>query len=98
MDEYCKQLPPGMWERCGHLFTTLGRNRVFFVQLYCEIEELERREAAREDRPPGLARRQFDAVYSFNDYDLWIDSTIKSVDKCVKDLCTGLSKLLLVDK
>ena len=135
VDEYCKQLPSGMWERCGHsdagwaeigksfnkhlaalahrydriiadalyklpsasehLFSTLGRDRVFFVQLYCEIEELERREAARGDRPPGLARSQFNAVYSFDDYDLWIDSTRKSVDECVKELWAELSNQAL---
>ena len=74
-----------------HLFALVGREKVFFVQLYCSLSELERRERERGDRRPGLARSQFDAVYSFGDYDLQIDSTSRSVTECAEVLLLALS-------
>ncbi len=74
-----------------HLFSRLGRDRVFYVQLYCELRELERREAARGDRRSGLARSQFDSVYSFTGYDLRIDSTRSSANACARTLMDALS-------
>lgn len=69
-----------------HLFSLFGRRHVFYVQLFCELHELERREVARGDRPIGLARSQFDTLYSFADYDLKIDSTEKSIKTCAEEL------------
>ncbi len=48
---------------------------VFFVALHCDLEELERRERARGDRPPGDARRDFDTLHKFGQYDLELTST-----------------------
>ena len=69
-----------------HLFTKFDRKDVFLVQLFCELEELERRESIRGNRRLGLARSQFDLVYAFTDYDLRIDSTSRSVSECTKEL------------
>lgn len=72
------KLPPAI----NHLFSMFGRENVFFLQLFCELSELERREKARGDRRRGLARSQFDQIYAFRDYNLLIDSTFLSVEEC----------------
>lgn len=48
---------------------------VFFVGIHCPLEELERRERARNDRPIGDARRDFATVHKHMQYDFEIDST-----------------------
>ncbi|GEM_PF-412821 len=48
---------------------------VFFVGVQCPLPELERRERERGDRRPGEARRDFDRVHRFTEYDLAIDAT-----------------------
>jgi len=48
---------------------------VFFVGVHCPLDELERREAARADRPIGDARRDAATVHTFCTYDLEVDST-----------------------
>ena len=58
------KLPPVI----EHLFAALGRDRVFYVQLYCDLAELEHRELARGNRRNGLARSQFEHIYSFTGY------------------------------
>jgi chloramphenicol 3-O phosphotransferase len=75
-----------------HLYSVIDRKRLYFVVLYCEIDELERRETKRGNRKRGLARSQYGAVYSIEDYDLWIDSTEKSVAECVSELERGLTE------
>jgi len=72
-----------------HLISLAGRESVFCVQLFCSLIELERREIARSDRRIGLARSQFDNVYSLTDYDLRIDSSDKSPDDCAQELLTA---------
>lgn len=47
---------------------------VFFVGVHCPLEELERRELARGDRPVGDARRDFEACHLHTTYDLEVDS------------------------
>ena len=42
-----------------HLYSTIHRSDLFFVQLYCELKELEKREISRRNRRKGLARSQF---------------------------------------
>ena len=54
--------------------TLLAGYDVFFVGLHCSIEELERRERARGDRPVGDARRDLDIVHRWTTYDLELDS------------------------
>jgi len=48
---------------------------VFFVGIRCPLEELERRERERRDRPVGDARRDFETIHRHAVYDLEIDST-----------------------
>jgi chloramphenicol 3-O phosphotransferase len=69
-----------------HLFWTFGRDHVFYVQLFCDLSELERREMARGDRRKGLARSQFEQIYAFTEYDMQIDSTTLSIEECTQEL------------
>lgn len=78
-------------EARDHLFNAFGRSNVYYVQLFCGLEELDRRERERGDRRPGLARSQFDLVYQFSGFDARIDSTDKSVDECVEELIRNVS-------
>ena len=48
---------------------------LFFVGVHCPVEELERREKERGDRPLGTARKDFETIHTFNKYDLEIDGT-----------------------
>jgi chloramphenicol 3-O phosphotransferase len=48
---------------------------VFFVEVHCPLPELERRERQRGDRRSGEARRDFQTVRRFTEYDLAIDAT-----------------------
>ena len=74
-----------------HLFNIIGRKNIFYVQLFCSVEELERREIARGDRPRGLARNQFDDVYSFTEYDFKLDSSNLDIDECSSILIEKVS-------
>jgi chloramphenicol 3-O phosphotransferase len=48
---------------------------VFFVGVHCPLDELERREAVRGDRPRGDARRDFATIHAGVAYDFEIDMT-----------------------
>ena len=48
---------------------------VYYVGVYCELPELERRERERGDRVVGQARGQFHTVHQGMLYDLEIDTT-----------------------
>ena len=54
--------------------TTLSPFDVLFVKVFCPLDELERREIAREDRIIGLARFQFDLVHQHAIYDVEVDT------------------------
>jgi chloramphenicol 3-O phosphotransferase len=53
------------------------------VGLYCDVQELERREFARGDRRSGLAAGQAARVHGFCVNDLRLDTDQMSVDACV---------------
>lgn len=55
------------------LADTLAGQDVFFVGVHCALEELERRERERGDRPIGDARRDFHRIHSWCVYDLEVD-------------------------
>jgi chloramphenicol 3-O phosphotransferase len=57
---------------------------VVLVGVHCPPEELARREAARGDRPAGLALRQYDLVHAHGDYDLEVDSGAASPRACAE--------------
>jgi chloramphenicol 3-O phosphotransferase len=57
---------------------------VFFVGVHCPLPELERRERLRDDRRPGEARRDFQGVHRFTEYDLDIDATRPNEDNVAR--------------
>lgn len=59
----------------GALVQLLAAFDVFFVEVYCPLPELERRERERGDRPPGDARRDFETLSLDARYDLELDGT-----------------------
>jgi chloramphenicol 3-O phosphotransferase len=63
-------------ESVARLESVLSGLDVFFVGVHCPLEELERREAARGDRPIGDARRDLFAVHEHCTYDLEVDATL----------------------
>ncbi|MCR4520159.1 MULTISPECIES: chloramphenicol phosphotransferase CPT family protein [Bosea] len=56
------------------LADTLAGHDVFFVGVHCALEELERRERERGDRPIGDARRDFYRIHSYCLYDAEVDA------------------------
>lgn len=69
--EYIVETSEGM----QRLVSTLGQFDVFFVGVHCPLQELERREKARGDRPVGDARRDFLTVHAHVEYDFEVDGT-----------------------
>ncbi|WP_338554064.1 AAA family ATPase [Paenibacillus sp. KS-LC4] len=55
---------------------------ILFVGVRCSKEELTRREQSRGDRLIGLAHSQFDNVYSYNEYDLEVNTEELSPAQC----------------
>jgi chloramphenicol 3-O phosphotransferase len=53
-----------------------------FVGVLCSKEELTRREQIRGDREIGLANSQYDKIYSFNEYDLEVNTEELSPTEC----------------
>ena len=56
------------------LVTLLTGLDVFFVGVHCSLPELERREFERGNRRVGEARRDYQIIHSFAEYDLEINS------------------------
>ena len=61
---------------------------IYFVGIHCPLDELERREAARGDRPIGGARQDFETAHARTQYDLELDGTL-SADANVIQLLEG---------
>ncbi|GAA0136916.1 hypothetical protein YSY43_37570 [Paenibacillus sp. YSY-4.3] len=57
-----------------------------FVGVICSKEELIRREQIRGDRQIGLASSQFDKVYSFNEYDLEVNTEELNPTECAEKI------------
>ncbi|MDG4862342.1 AAA family ATPase [Streptomyces sp. T-3] len=64
--------------------TVLRPQDVLFVGVRCSPAELARREAARGDRPSGLAALQYDLVHQHGDYDLECDTSTASPRECAE--------------
>jgi chloramphenicol 3-O phosphotransferase len=58
---------------------------VFFVGVFCPLEELNRREHDRGDRPAGSAAQDFERIHRGKTYDLALDGT-KAVEQNVETL------------
>jgi chloramphenicol 3-O phosphotransferase len=65
----------------ARLVRLLAPYDVFFVGVHCDLAELERREAARGDRPIGDARRDFETIHRHAVYDFEIDTTAPRGDE-----------------
>lgn len=52
----------------------LDPERVLFVGLRCPLDECERRERARPERDPGLARGYYEEAHAHGGYDLEVDT------------------------
>ncbi|MGW9175905.1 chloramphenicol phosphotransferase CPT family protein [Streptomyces decoyicus] len=68
---------------CLELF--LPRN-VVLVGVRCPLQELERREIRRGDRPVGLAARQWDQVHAHGLYDIECDTAATSAEDCARQI------------
>lgn len=56
---------------------------VLFVGVHCPLDEIEKRESLRGDRPPGLAKKQLEYVHQQNEqYDLEMDTSKAEVAFC----------------
>lgn len=56
------------------LLEVLAPFDIFLVGVHCPLDELERRERARGDRPLGDARRDFAVTHTYGAYDIEVDA------------------------
>ncbi|MFF4602894.1 chloramphenicol phosphotransferase CPT family protein [Streptomyces sp. NPDC001339] len=59
---------------------------VVLVGVRCSLQELERRERERGDRPAGLAARQFEQVHAHGLYDIECDTTTAGAVDCARQI------------
>jgi chloramphenicol 3-O phosphotransferase len=71
--------------RLTDLLMTLTGYDVTLVEVRCSAAELDRRERARGDRPPGLARSQT-VVYAHGTPDIAVDTTDTSPADCARQI------------
>lgn len=72
-------IEPRWLEECIKLFND---TQTFYVGVHCPLDELERRERDRRDRPIGLAKAQFEIVHKYSKYDLEINTNNNSITEC----------------
>ena len=70
-------------EQCARL---LADRYVLFVGVICPIEELERREAARDQRRQGFARSQIDFIHVGKTYDIEVDTSRLTPEQAADDI------------
>jgi len=70
--------------------TQLEPNDVFIVGVHCSLEELERREGERGDRPAGLARWQYPRFHVRITYDFEVDTSLTSAEECARQIAEAL--------
>jgi chloramphenicol 3-O phosphotransferase len=58
----------------------------FYVAVTCPLDELERRERSRGNRPPGLARRQQGQVFFDVPYSLELDTGVMTIEACAEQI------------
>lgn len=66
--------------------------RVLFVEVWCPLEELERREVVRGNRQVGQARKQVAQSYPGSYYDISINTAENSLEVCVEQVIAFLNK------
>jgi chloramphenicol 3-O phosphotransferase len=70
------------WAReCAILFAELP---AYTVGVTCSLEELERRESTRKNRTLGQARLQFPLIHKYVTYDLEVDTSKLTSEKCAE--------------
>ncbi|GGP22896.1 chloramphenicol phosphotransferase CPT family protein [Silvimonas iriomotensis] len=72
------------------LLTELAGYRVMLVGVQCDLALVEQREQARGDRPPGLARWEFERVHQNMEYDVLLDTARANADACAEELAAQL--------
>ena len=72
------------------LHAHLGHLDFSLIGVHCALDELERRETARGDRPSGLARRQFATIHADRNYDFSVDTTHASAAVCASGIAAWL--------
>lgn len=78
--------------RLADLLDVLAPYDVTLVDVRCSVEELERRERARGDRPAGLARSQV-LVFDHDDRDITVDTTSTSPLRCARAIAEEMAAL-----
>ena len=71
-------------KQCAEL---LSDRYVLFVGVLCQIEELERREAERDERRQGFARSQMDYIHAGKKYDLEVDTSKLTPHQAAEAIC-----------
>jgi chloramphenicol 3-O phosphotransferase len=68
--------------RLNDCLTAMTGIDVVFVGVHCSIDELQRREQQRGDRPIGTAAKQIGQVHAHHIYDLEIDTRTDTIETC----------------
>lgn len=63
---------------------------VLWVGVYCDVDELVRRETARADRFPGFASGTWAQVHDGMTYDLVVDTTTQTPEACAEQVLAAL--------
>lgn len=72
--------------RLADIVQQWGELDVTMVGVHCPLDELIRREQAREDREPGTAQSQFHVVHSGVEYDCEVDTSARSARECALEI------------
>ena len=70
----------------------LHNNPVLLVHVTCPLDELQRREIERGDRPVGCAEYLLSVLWPEDTYDLTVDTHEEKPEECVEKIITALSK------
>ncbi len=73
-------------KRLNDYLDLLFDHPTLFIGVLCSKEELTRREQIRGDRQIGLANSQYDQIYSFNEYDLKVNTEELSPTECAEKI------------
>jgi chloramphenicol 3-O phosphotransferase len=78
---------PDAWH---YLVEDFRDQRVWLVGVHCPVDELERREQARGDRPVGLAAQQFTWIHRDLNYDVEVDTSAAAPAMCAEAVAQRL--------
>ena len=70
----------------AQLAATLDGFNALCTGVHCPLEELERREAIRGDRPSGYARSQIDLVHTHAPYDAEVNTAAQTTEEAMKTI------------